>query len=44
MADFFDADAPFEKMVTWLVPIWGPFYAVFYILRLFWYELFRREN
>ena len=39
-----DPDEPFEKGVEFLVPIWGPFYAIYYILRLMWYELFRREQ
>ena len=38
----FDADDLFEKIVFGLLPLWGPFYAVFYILRVFWNELFRR--
>lgn len=39
----FDPDKIFEAWVVRLSPVWGPFYAVFYILRLFWRELFRRE-
>jgi len=38
----FDADDLFEKIVFWFLPLWGPFYAVFYILRTFWDEIFRR--
>jgi len=37
-------DKIFEKVVDGLVPLWGPFYAVFYLLRLMWSELFRREE
>jgi hypothetical protein len=37
-------DDIFEKIVMGLSPIWGPFYAVFYILRLMWVELFRRDR
>lgn len=32
-------DDLFESMVIKLVPIWGPFYALFYIARLVWREL-----
>lgn len=41
---FFNPDDIFEKWVIRLSIIWGPFYAIFYILRLFWVELFRREK
>lgn len=40
----FNPDDVFEKIVLGLIPFWGPFYAVFYILRMFYYELFRREQ
>lgn len=40
----FNPDDIVEVWVIRLSPIWGPFYAVFYILRLFWQELFRREE
>lgn len=40
----FEPDDIFEKAVTFLVPIWGPFYAIFYILRLFWREVFNRDG
>jgi hypothetical protein len=33
-------DKVFEVIIVKLVPIWGPFYALFYILRLIWKELF----
>ncbi len=33
-----------EKWVMRLAPIWGPFYAVFYILRLLWKEFFNRRG
>lgn len=39
-----DPDDIFTKAVERLVPIWGPFYALFYILRLFWRELVHRER
>lgn len=38
----FEPDDIFETWVTRLVPIWGPFYAIFYILRLLWREMFRK--
>lgn len=34
-----DPDEIFEKLVKGLSPIWGPFYALFYIIRLLWREL-----
>lgn len=37
-----DPDEFFELLVTKTIPLWGPFYAVFYIVRLLWRELFRR--
>ena len=40
----FNPDDIFEKWVERLIPLWGPFYAVFYLLRLLWRELFRREE
>jgi len=40
----FDADDLFENVVVGLLPLWGPFYAVFYILRTFWNEIFRRNE
>lgn len=39
----FDPDKVFDRVVTSLVPLWGPFYAIFYILRLLWHEIFRHE-
>jgi hypothetical protein len=38
-----DPDKTFEKLVHSLVPIWGPFYALFYIVRLLWRE-FRHKR
>lgn len=40
----FNPDDIFEKWTDRLSIVWGPFYAVFYILRLFWAELFRRNK
>lgn len=40
----YDPDDLFEKIVNAFIPLWGPFYAVFYILRMFWYEIFRRDE
>ncbi|MFH1354286.1 MAG: hypothetical protein ABIH36_03270 [bacterium] len=39
-----DPDSMFEKVVEWTVFIWGPFYAVFYIIRLVVSELLKREE
>lgn len=36
-----DVDDIFERVVILLSPIWGPFYALFYIVRLLWHELIR---
>ena len=40
----FNPDDVFEKLVVGLVPLWGPFYAIFYLLRLMWHELFGHEE
>lgn len=37
----FNPDDIVEKWVMRLVPIWGPFYALYYLLRLLWEEVFR---
>jgi len=37
-------DELFENIVLALVPLWGPFYAVFYLLRLMWTELTRSND
>ena len=37
-------DKIFETWVYRLVPIWGPFYAVFYIIRLMWVEFFGHKD
>jgi hypothetical protein len=39
-----DVDDVFEKIVIFLSPIWGPFYALFYIMRLLWQQLFSRDD
>lgn len=39
----FDPDALFEKVVYALLPVWGPFYAIFYLLRMMWHELFGKD-
>jgi len=39
-----EPDDIFGAIVEWLVPVWGPFYAIFYILRLFWREVFNRSK
>lgn len=44
MSSFYNIDDLFAGIVEKLSPIWGPFYAVFYILRLLWRELFRRSE
>ncbi len=36
----FDPDSFLETWVQRSVPLWGPFYAVYYIIRLLWHELF----
>jgi len=33
-----------EKWVMRLVPLWGPFYALFYLMRLLWKELINRRE
>lgn len=40
----FNPDDVIEKWVMWLVPIWGPFYALFYLLRLIWKEIFNSRE
>lgn len=40
----FSPDDVIEKLVTLLLPIWGPFYALYYLLRLFWREVIRRQE
>lgn len=40
----FDPDDIFAAWVKRLVPIWGPIYALFYIIRLLWVEIFRRRR
>ena len=40
----YDPDDLFETILLGALPLWGPFYAVFYILRMFWQELFRRDE
>ena len=40
----FEPDDIFAAIVERLVPIWGPFYALFYILRLFYREVFHRDK
>lgn len=39
-----DSDTIFEKAVIRLAPIWGPFYAFFYITRFLWREFLRRRE
>lgn len=39
----YNPDDHFETLVKLLLPIWGPFYALFYILRLIWRELFPKQ-
>lgn len=38
------SDDLYEKVVTSLSPIWGPFYALYYIIRLLLHDLFRRKD
>jgi hypothetical protein len=40
----FDPDDLFERIVMRLVLLWGPFYAVFYIIRLLWKEVFSGKD
>lgn len=40
----FNPDDAIEKWIMRLVPIWGPFYATYYLLRMFWKEVIRREE
>lgn len=40
----FNPDDLFEYIILALIPIWGPFYAIFYILRMFWYEIFHNDE
>ncbi len=40
----YDPDDLFEGVAYALLPLWGPFYAVFYIIRMFWGEIFRRPR
>ena len=39
-----DADKIFERWVNRLVPVWGPIYAIFYITRLVFREMFRKKD
>lgn len=39
----YDPDDQFEKIAVRLLPLWGPFYALFYIVRLVWREIFKKE-
>lgn len=40
----FNPDDVLEKWVMRLAFMWGPFYALFYILRLIWKELIERKE
>jgi len=40
----FNPDSILEKVIIGTVPIWGPFYAIFYIIRLMLHELFSRKE
>lgn len=40
----FNPDDVIEKWVIRLLPVWGPFYALYYLLRLFWREVIRRQE
>lgn len=42
MPDDFNPDDLFETWVIRLSPLWGPFYAIFYIMRLLWREFRNR--
>ncbi|HLD26038.1 MAG TPA: hypothetical protein VJC05_03280 [Candidatus Andersenbacteria bacterium] len=37
-------DSIFEKWVIRLIFLWGPFYGLYYILRMIWREITRRED
>jgi hypothetical protein len=39
-----DPDDIFAKLVLYTLPLWGPFYALYYILRLMWYEFFQSRE
>lgn len=40
----YNPDKTVEKWVHGLAPLWAPFYAVFYIVRLMWVELFQNRD
>jgi|GEM_PF-2009635 len=40
----FNPDDFIEKWIIRLLPFWGPFYALFYLMRLFWKEVIRRKE
>jgi hypothetical protein len=39
-----DPDDLFEKLVTKLVFVWGPFYAIYYLTRMLLKEFLGREE
>lgn len=39
-----DPDEIFTKWATRLLPLWGPFFALYYIIRYLFYELFRNPD
>lgn len=34
----------FERLVIMTALLWGPFYAIFYIIRMIWREFFERRE
>ncbi len=39
-----DMDDLFARIVVVTAPLWGPFYAIFYIIRMLWREFFERRR
>lgn len=39
-----DPDKIFEKWATRTVPLWGPFYAMLYIVRYLFREMFKKDE
>jgi hypothetical protein len=39
-----DPDKIIETWIDKMSPVWGPFYALFYIVRLLWREIFTKKQ
>lgn len=39
-----DPDGIIEKWIIVFSPLWGPFYALLYIVRLLWREIFGKKQ